>query len=164
MKIYLAAPLFSQMDRIYNRRLAQALEHALPSCDVVLPQDFKVKSKRGNSFNDRSQFPAIFRQCAEALETCDLVLARLDGADVDSGTAYEAGYARGLGKPVLGLRTDYRESQLKGLNLMLALGCTQVVCRFSFNENLDDLARALARRIEKMAGPPCAKGLEETRL
>jgi len=42
------------------------------------------------------------------LSRCDMVVALLDGADVDSGVAFEIGYARGLGKPVLGVRTDYR--------------------------------------------------------
>jgi nucleoside 2-deoxyribosyltransferase len=38
------------------------------------------------------------------------VLAILDGADVDSGTAAEIGYAAALGKPVIGLRTDSRNA------------------------------------------------------
>lgn len=43
-----------------------------------------------------------------AIDRCDAVLAILDGADVDSGTAAEVGYAAARGKPVVGLRTDLR--------------------------------------------------------
>ena len=50
----------------------------------------------------------------EAIRRCDLVIAVLDGVDVDSGTASEIGFAYGLGKPSLGLRTD---SRLAGDNL-----------------------------------------------
>ncbi len=50
----------------------------------------------------------------EAIRRCDLVVAVLDGVDVDSGTASEIGFAAGLGKPSFGLRTD---SRLAGDNL-----------------------------------------------
>lgn len=43
-----------------------------------------------------------------ALRRCDAVLAILDGTDVDSGVAAELGFAAGLGKPVIGLRLDFR--------------------------------------------------------
>jgi nucleoside 2-deoxyribosyltransferase len=43
-----------------------------------------------------------------AIESCDLLLAILDGPDIDSGTACEIGYAFAKGKPILGYRSDYR--------------------------------------------------------
>jgi nucleoside 2-deoxyribosyltransferase len=147
MEIYLAAPLFSQAERVYNRRLKELLERLVPSCRVTIPQDFRIG--RGSSFNDRRHLAALYRQCMEALTRCDLVLARLDGADADSGVAFEVGVARGIGKPVIGLRTDYRQLQDRGLNMMLAQGCTDIVCRFSFDERLEPLAEALVGRIEK---------------
>ena len=39
-----------------------------------------------------------------------LILAVLDGTDVDSGTAAEIGYAFAKGKPILGYRGDFRLS------------------------------------------------------
>ena len=45
-----------------------------------------------------------------AIDKSDLVLAVLDGSDVDSGTASEIGYASALGKLVLGYRSDFRLS------------------------------------------------------
>jgi nucleoside 2-deoxyribosyltransferase len=38
------------------------------------------------------------------------LLAVLDGTDVDSGTAAEIGYAAALGKPVVGWRSDLRQT------------------------------------------------------
>lgn len=45
-----------------------------------------------------------------AIDRCDLVVAVLDGVDVDSGTAAEVGYAFAKGKPVVGYRGDFRLS------------------------------------------------------
>jgi nucleoside 2-deoxyribosyltransferase len=45
-----------------------------------------------------------------AIDGCDAVLAILDGADVDSGTASEIGYAFARNKPILGYRSDFRLS------------------------------------------------------
>lgn len=45
-----------------------------------------------------------------ALGSCDAVLAVLDGADVDAGTAAEIGYAYARNKPVVGYRSDFRMS------------------------------------------------------
>ena len=147
MKIYLAAPVFSQAERLYNRKLKEELERLLPACRVALPQDFRTDPS--GSYNDRRHFAALYRQCMEGIRECDAVLAWLDGADVDSGVAYETGYARALGKPVIGIRTDFRQLQEKGLNIMLSQGCTEVVCRFSFDERTKSLAEALVPIIER---------------
>jgi nucleoside 2-deoxyribosyltransferase len=52
----------------------------------------------------------IARNNAEAIKKCDVVIAVLDGTDVDSGTAAEVGYAAALGKKILGYRGDFRRS------------------------------------------------------
>jgi nucleoside 2-deoxyribosyltransferase len=44
------------------------------------------------------------------IDRADMVLAVLDGSDVDSGTAAEIGYAFAKGKPILGYRGDFRLS------------------------------------------------------
>jgi nucleoside 2-deoxyribosyltransferase len=42
------------------------------------------------------------------IRRCSAILALLDGADVDSGTAAEIGFAAALDIPTVGLRTDFR--------------------------------------------------------
>lgn len=153
MKIYLAAPVFSQTERQYNRRLAEALRARLPQGEIILPQDFRT----GPAYNDRRHLSAVYRRCLEEIRGADAVLALLDGADADSGVAFEVGYARALGKPVLGVRTDYRQLQVKGLNLMLAEGCSEVLCHFSFNERLDDLVEAILSHLQRLATPKTTK-------
>ena len=46
----------------------------------------------------------------ELLDRCVAVFAVLDGTDVDSGTAAEVGYAAGRGVPVIGWRSDLRQT------------------------------------------------------
>ena len=45
-----------------------------------------------------------------AIERCDILIAVLDGIDVDSGTASEIGFAAGIGKPIEAYRGDFRMS------------------------------------------------------
>lgn len=45
-----------------------------------------------------------------AINESDLILAVLDGTDVDSGTAAEIGYGAAKGKPVFGYRGDFRKT------------------------------------------------------
>lgn len=58
----------------------------------------------------------------EMVRTCAAVLATLDGAQVDDGTAVEIGYAHGAGKLIVGLRTDIRvasDNEAAMVNLMI---------------------------------------------
>lgn len=51
----------------------------------------------------------IGRVNEEGIRASSLLLAILDGAEVDSGTASEVGFAAALGKRCYGLRTDLRD-------------------------------------------------------
>ncbi len=151
-KVYLAAPLFTQHERRWNRELAARLEQAVP-CSVILPQDITVSGRK----NDPRHFGEIFRQCIEGVNACDVVVAILDGPDADSGTAFEVGYAYALGKPVVGVRTDYRQQQERGTNLMLARACQAFVRRPAFDEDVARLASEVARKIARLLGHTAAK-------
>ncbi len=143
MRIYLSGPLFTQAERRWNRRLAEALEQRIAGAHVILPQDFKV----GASYNVPQHFARIFKACVEAVHEADVVVAVLDGPDVDSGTALEVGVAYERGIPIVGLRTDFRESQDRGVNLVLAGACTEMLREPSFGEDLNQLSRDLAGKI-----------------
>ncbi len=54
--------------------------------------------------------PIIGANNVAAIEKCPIVVAILDGPDVDSGTASEIGYAAALKKPIVGYRGDFRLS------------------------------------------------------
>lgn len=80
----------------------------------VLNQNL-LNSKISTPFSQTQQlFREINHQIGEQNATfirgVDLMLAVLDGSDVDSGTAAEIGFAFALGKPIWGLRGDIRWS------------------------------------------------------
>ncbi len=111
--VYLAAPLFSGAELDFNRKLGDEIKKA--GFDVFLPQE-----DSNNIKDEKNRQKIIFDKNLAAIDKADILVAVVDGADVDSGTAWEIGYAYALGKPVLGLRTDFRTLGIEGtVNLMI---------------------------------------------
>ncbi len=96
MKLYFAGPLFTTPERIWNAELTAALRAARH--EVFLPQE-QEPGKDG---------PGIFATDVGGIDWADGVVAIMDGPDPDSGTAREVGYAFGVRKPILLIRTDLR--------------------------------------------------------
>lgn len=76
------------------------------------------------------------------------LLAVLDGSDVDSGTASEIGYAAGIGRPVVGLRTDFRHagdnpSAIVNLQVLFFLEATGGRVATSLEDALEGLEQAI---------------------
>ena len=108
MRIYLAGPLFSTAERDFNATLAKELRRR--KHDVFVPQE-----EEGDNTPS-----SIFRVDLHGLNMADCVVAGLDGSDVDSGTAFEIGYAFAQRKTVYGLRTDKRVAEAGcPVNLMI---------------------------------------------
>ncbi|MFH1323155.1 MAG: nucleoside 2-deoxyribosyltransferase [Methanobacteriota archaeon] len=111
--VYLAAPLFSEAELDFNRKLRDEIKNS--GFNVFLPQE---DSNNVKDRDDRQMI--IFSKNEAAIEKSDIIVAVVDGADVDSGTAWEIGYAYARGKPILGLRTDFRTLGIEGtVNLMI---------------------------------------------
>ena len=119
--IYLAGPLFTAAEREFNSRLAESIKKKRNDLIVLLPQETAVKFK-----NYKNKNQEIFRDCIDSINKADIIVALLEGADADSGTSVELGYAYSKGKAILGIRTDFRISEEKGLNLMLPFSCTEL--------------------------------------
>ncbi|RXA20840.1 nucleoside 2-deoxyribosyltransferase [Methanosarcina sp. MSH10X1] len=114
-KIYLAGPLFSHAELEYNRKLKDLL---LKGFLVFLPQE---DAEETTDEREKQNQESIFKKCVRGVDDSDLVVAVLDGVDVDSGTAWEIGYACAKGKPVIGLRTDFRALSDGIVNLMIEM-------------------------------------------
>jgi nucleoside 2-deoxyribosyltransferase len=123
--LYYAAPLFTDAERSWNAANARALRELCPGIDLLVPQEFCAAFDAAP--NGVPDFGRIFRACVEHLDRADAVLAVLDGADPDSGTCWEAGYAYARGKPVIGWRTDWRPAEDGAANCMLSRSCRKVV-------------------------------------
>lgn len=147
MRIYLAAPLFSQVERAWNRLLASAITERLPGSAVVLPQDFRLEGR----YNDPKHYRQLFKRCLKEIGNADVMVAVLEGSDADSGVAFEAGVAHTLGKTIVGLRTDYRPGADHGVNIMVSRACRYIVREFSFQEDPALVITSLVGRLKRIA-------------
>ena len=119
--IYLAAPLFTAAEQAYNASLAAKL--AAAGWNPLVPQEFCLAYA-----GPPVDFASVCRACLDQLGRARAVLAVLDGADPDSGTCFEVGWACARGTPVVGLRTDLRPGEDGGLpNCMLTRSCAAIV-------------------------------------
>jgi len=130
-RVYLAAPLFSEAERNYNRAVAGLLRENL--FDIFLPQETGDDSES----RIKEDQVRIFSDNVRALKNADIIVAVIDGADADSGTSWEMGFASALKKPVIALRTDFRMSGIhEKVNLMLEESSFVV-------NNMEDLLQAI---------------------
>ena len=118
MKIYLAGPLFTRAEFLFNEELAYDLKEM--GFEVFLPQE------ECKGVLDTRE---IFNICKNGIEASDIVIAILDGADADSGTCWEVGFAYAIGvSRIIALRTDFRQSgDTGGFNAMLYHSATKVI-------------------------------------
>jgi len=106
-RIYIAGPLFSDQER---RFLEDITSKIADSCrldaqrDIFLPH--RDAGDLGTSITSRR---TIFEEDLANLKRADVVISILDGADTDSGTAFEMGYAFAKGKHILGILSDRRK-------------------------------------------------------
>ncbi len=147
MRIYFAAALFTQVERKWNRMVSEALTALVPGLQIIMPQDFKPAGK----YNDDRHYGALFRMCVDGVESADAVLAIIDGAEVDSGVAWEMGYAYARGIPVIGVRTDFRPGAEHGVNIMISRSCRYLIRDYAFQEDIAVLAKDIAKRLRKVA-------------
>lgn len=105
MKAYLANGLFSLGDRYVNEQLAKAIRQAVPGIELYVPQE-------NDAINDKTAY-ADSTSIAEAdlsmLQQSDVLIAVLDGVEIDSGVAAEIGAFSMLNRPIVGLFTDVRQ-------------------------------------------------------
>lgn len=115
---YLAGPLFTLAEQEFNRKLANEL---CPYFNVVLPQE---------ACKGLSKPHLIASRCIADIDSADVVFVNCDGPDMDSGTAWEAGYAFAKGKRIIAYRTDFRRGGdcEDNVNLMIAMTASEV-CR-----------------------------------
>jgi nucleoside 2-deoxyribosyltransferase len=88
MRIYFAGPLFSAAERDWNVALTSALRAA--GHEVFLPQEQEPGKDAAG----------IFATDVGGIDWADGLVAIMDGADPDSGTCWEVGYAYGK-KPIV---------------------------------------------------------------
>ncbi len=90
----------------------------------------------------------MFEYSLESIKKSDAIVAVLDGPDVDAGTCVEIGYAFANKKPVIGLRTDFRSSEDRGVNLMVSKACTHLILLQDNSIKLDSVLDEVVRAVK----------------
>jgi nucleoside 2-deoxyribosyltransferase len=144
MRVYLAGPLFTVGERMFNTQLAELLSKE-KWINLYVPQE--TMDHEPNS---------IYFKHIGALERCDAVVAILDGPDIDSGTAFEVGYAVAQGRPVVGVRTDFRrpgDTAKSPYNLMLNVPLAHELNLSSMDFSISEVARSIILALSTLKGP-----------
>jgi len=144
MNVYFAGPLFTLAERRFNAELTAEIRRLMPAVTIFFPQDCDKQYQGMPEFAAR-----LYQTLIEALDRCDAVVAILDGPDSDSGTCVEIGYARARGKPVIGVRTDFRDGEIHGLNIMTAGICTAIINLPSTTNALGDVAEKIVALLKE---------------
>jgi nucleoside 2-deoxyribosyltransferase len=120
-KIYLASPYgFTQSTKEFLReiklKLAQRQHEVMDPWELGEPL-FKIFERRSRGLGPKRRIrerQEFNRQIGElnrrTIESVEVVVAALDGPDVDSGTASEVGFAFANGKTIFGYRNDLRRT------------------------------------------------------
>lgn len=105
MKAYLANGLFSIGDRYVNEVLAAKIREAVPTIDLYVPQE-------NGAINDKNSYAdslAIAEVDLASLQASDVLIAVLDGIEIDSGVAAEIGAFSAMNRPIIALFSDVRQ-------------------------------------------------------
>ena len=166
LKVYVASPLgFSEATRVWYR---ETFLPALRACGVEIldpwdeatcrelepppASDTVLIAQHVSAWRDTNA--RIGRRNTRLLHQADGVVAVLDGADVDSGTAAEIGYATALGRWVLGYRGDRRpRGDTPGALVRLQVEYF-VRMKGDIYTSLDDLVGALKEKVAVFNGAP----------
>jgi nucleoside 2-deoxyribosyltransferase len=146
MRIYFAGPLFSAAERDWNATLAAALRGA--GHEVFMPQEQEPGKDAAG----------IFATDVGGIDWADGLVAIMDGADPDSGTCWEVGYAYGK-KPIVLVRTDLRRnagSGGSGYNPMLTESATIRVD--AVPGSIDRIAADVLDALARLEAEPAANG------
>ena len=119
-KIYIAAPLFSQIEREFNEKMDGFVTDL--GYETYLPQrDGGVLTeliKEGMSMIEARDY--LFEKDWNAVKWCDIVLVILDGRVPDEGACVEIGMGYALGKECIAYKTDLRSFISGEDNLMIS--------------------------------------------
>jgi len=144
INIYLAASMFSAFERQRNEYLEKIIAN-MGDYNVFLPQ--KISPMVINGIETKEN---IFEVCRDKITSSDVIVALVDGADVDSGVCWELGYAYARGIPSICVRTDFRKAEEKGVNVMIEYGSSKVLYLTKYHQNISAIIEAIVKEVEDL--------------
>jgi nucleoside 2-deoxyribosyltransferase len=146
--VYVAGPLFSDCERNFLKTIVTTLSE---SSNLNAEEDFFLPQRDGLELGKGPNRHDIFRLDITKVKDAKIVVALLDGQDVDSGTSVEIGFAYANNKKIFGIITDFRASFTNGLephrpNLMVWGACEEGRTLFY---GLNELSLAFSEFVSK---------------
>jgi nucleoside 2-deoxyribosyltransferase len=133
-KIYFAGPLFSESERNWIKTTIPRIQALADEQDtpikIIWPWELFSPGEL-DGFGDQAMHE-VFKRCREHSNSTNMMIALLDGALVDDGTAWEIGYfyaIRKKGDAIIGVRTDGRrggEFANASVNAMIECSCDRI--------------------------------------
>jgi nucleoside 2-deoxyribosyltransferase len=145
-RCYVASPLgFSDPGRDWNTRvylpaLAEVVEPVDP-WSLTSALEVVAAARRGT---EAALCREIGRRNTEALRSCTLLVALLDGQELDAGTVAELGCGAALGLRCFGLRTDVRQTGETGARVNLQVEAFVLESGGAIAGSLDELITLLS--------------------
>ncbi|WP_341323224.1 nucleoside 2-deoxyribosyltransferase [Solibacillus sp. FSL H8-0523] len=150
MKAYLANGLFSIGDRYVNELLARELRATIPEIELYVPQE-------NDAINDKNAYAnslAIAAADLASLKESDVLIAVIDGVEIDSGVAAEIGSFSMLNRPIVALFSDVRQqgrTNAKKIDALVADGTeNQFIYRNLFVVGLIKQNGVIASTVEEV--------------
>ena len=146
LRVYLAAPMFSEAELEYNKKVTDFIRGL--GFSVFLPQEegFKL-AELVEKTSEKKAHEMIFNKDWKEVKECDILIFILDGRVPDEGGCIELGGAHAFGKECIGLKTDPR-SLIKGEDNPMILGCLH----FRVARNLTELSKYLEEIRKRLNG------------
>lgn len=115
MKIYLAGPFFKEYQRNLVNKYAKILREV--GHEVYVPMEHEVEDAWSLPHHEWAN--KVFKADVDAIDRCDKVVALYEGWWSDTGTAWEIGYAYGIGTPVVLIPFGKAEEDNEALSVMI---------------------------------------------
>ena len=146
--MYVAGPLFSEAERAFLELMVDTLAKT-SALDPIA--DFFLPHRDGGELGKGPKRKDIFELDLQRVDSATIVVALLDGQDVDSGTCIELGYAYAKRRKIFGLLTDFRayhtaDPEPHRPNLMVWGACEEGNTLFG---DLNSLAKAFAKHVKE---------------
>ena len=136
--VFVSGPIFSEGEMWFIKQVVSAIEKLGFKAVWAFMEERELivdKKLAGKEWTEK-----VYLFITGRIDKCDLVVAILDGVDVDSGTAWEIGYAVGKGKKVIGIKTDERiYAKDQSVNLMIQESVKVVKSLEELGEELSNL-------------------------
>lgn len=138
--VYVAGPLFNEMERERNSKIRKFLESLsfavfLPQDDVGLSYDL-IQNKEKIEIRKE-----IFLLDVKGVKESDIILFLMDGRIPDEGACIELGMGWMLGKPCVGYKTDNRAMDENGDDNIMIAGCLG----FEMCRNMEQLKEVMLK-------------------